>query len=584
MNRLTLEGRKSYLLSYEEGDYSIFADIRDEDGCDMITVRFSADGEMIPPEIKLWWEVPSHDIQGIWNPFVNINRCFTYWGYSWLSTAERGSPMCCLFSSGGENRLMFACSDAVNPVKFGFFLREDDVMWDCSSVLFSKPVAPCAGYECTFRVKYDHIRYEDAIGEVVRWWEDMPQYQPMMKPAPECTRPLYSTWYSFHQTVTAPEVERVLKDAASLGFGAVIVDDGWYHDLSYSLYDYCGDWLPSKRKMGDMRAHVERVHSMGIKYYLWYAVSFIGIHSEARERFKGKLLREGDFATVDPRYPDVREYIISTCERALREWDIDGFKLDFIDSFFQPDNEEGCYAPGKDYVSVAQAVRRLMDDMMARLTAIRPNLAVELRQLYVGPQMRKYGNMFRAGDCSNDSVMNKVRTVDVRLCVGDSPAHSDMMTWRPDEPAERAVMQLIGSMFAVPQISIIPAQLPESQRAMLKNWIAFWNAHKSTLLGGRLRAHNPELLYTTVSAETDDEYIAAVYAVNTVAPAPEGTPAHIVIVNGSGSTGIGALLKDGEYSVRIADCLGAVRAELKARGGCNMLEIPLGGMAFIDRD
>lgn len=36
---------------------------------------------------------------------------------------------------------------------------------------------------------------------------------------------------------------------------------------------------------------------------------------------------------LDPRYPEVREFLIGIYEKALLDWDLDGFKLDFVDEF-----------------------------------------------------------------------------------------------------------------------------------------------------------------------------------------------------------------------------------------------------------
>ena len=306
------------------------------------------------------------------------------------------------------------------------------------------------------------------------------------------------------------EIEEVLDTAAPLGFKAVIVDDGWQMEDSQRSYAYCGDWEVSPAKIKDMKAHVARVHAMGLKYYLWYSVPFVGVHSRAYETFKGKYFGSGDTVVLDPRYPDVREYLISKYENAVKDWDLDGFKLDFIDSFRQPENEAADAAPGRDYVSVPQAVDRLMTDIKKRLQALKPNIAIEFRQSYVGPLMRKYGNMFRAADCANDTVINKIRTMDTRLCVGTSTVHSDMITWSREDTAESACLQFIATMFAVPQISVRPATLPEEHRLMMQNWIAFWESHRDTLLDAKLRLYSPELLYPIATAESETSIIAAI--------------------------------------------------------------------------
>lgn len=579
-----LNGQSEYTLEWAEGDYSVNSEISREGGIDVIRITFASKTPVTPPVIKLSWDIPSVDIQGTWHPTGHIDRGVPgVWGGGHRSSAASGSPMFSLYSSSGENRMTFACSDAMNPLNYYFALREEDSRWLCYAKLFDTPTAECDSYECTMRVDYRNVRWDDAIGDVVRFWADMPMYSPM--PAvDECRHPVYSTWYSFHQYAYGDEIEEVLETAAPLGFKAVIVDDGWQMEDSQRSYAYCGDWEVSPAKIKDMKAHVARVHAMGLKYYLWYSVPFVGVHSRAYETFKGKYFGSGDTVVLDPRYPDVREYLISKYENAVKDWDLDGFKLDFIDSFRQPENEAADAAPGRDYVSVPQAVDRLMTDIKKRLQALKPNIAIEFRQSYVGPLMRKYGNMFRAADCANDTVINKIRTMDTRLCVGTSTVHSDMITWSREDTAEAACLQFIATMFAVPQISVRPATLPEEHRLMMQNWIAFWESHRDTLLDGKLRLYSPELLYPIATAESEAAYIAGIYASGTVVPAPSGDPAKIVIVNGSGYAGAVVRLPEGKYSIEIKDCLGNAVASHDCAGGlCEIADLPVAGIAYIHR-
>jgi len=72
-----------------------------------------------------------------------------------------------------------------------------------------------------------------------------------------------------------------------------------------------------------------------MKCLLWYSVPFCGIKSKAYQLFKGKFLTENHpWAPVfDPRYPEVRSYLVQKYAAALIDWKLDGFKLDFIDDF-----------------------------------------------------------------------------------------------------------------------------------------------------------------------------------------------------------------------------------------------------------
>ena len=112
-----------------------------------------------------------------------------------------------------------------------------------------------------------------------------------------------------------------------------------------------------------LRAHVKNVHKLGMKYMVWFGVPFIGYYSEAYGRFKGKYLKDMknlDCASLDPRFPEVREYLIETCERILREWDIDGFKFDFID-MFRWSGEDPAVAAILGASALAFAARRRRD-------------------------------------------------------------------------------------------------------------------------------------------------------------------------------------------------------------------------------
>ena len=174
--------------------------------------------------------------------------------------------------------------------------------------------------------------------------------------------------------------------------------------------------------------------------------------------------------------------------------------------------------------------------------------------------------------------------MDTRLCVGTSTVHSDMITWSREDTAESACLQFIATMFAVPQISVRPATLPEEHRLMMQNWIAFWESHRDTLLDGKLRLYSPELLYPIATAESETSYIAGIYASGTVVPAPSGDPAEIVIVNGSGYAGAVVRLPEGKYSIEIKDCLGNAVASRDCVGGlCEIADLPVAGIAYIHR-
>ena len=193
----------------------------------------------------------------------------------------------------------------------------------------------------------------------------------------------------------------------------------------------------------------------------------------------------------------------------MKEWDIDGFKLDFIDSF-RIDGEDPAlkdnYA-GRDVKSVPRAVDILLSETMRRLRALKPDILIEFRQSYIGPAVRKYGNMFRAGDCPADVLANRVRTIDLRLTSGKTAVHSDMLEWNSGDTPEHAALQLLHVLFSVPQISVRLNDIPEEHRRMLHFWLDFCVRHRDVLLKGYLKPFHPELNYPIVSAENGEENV-----------------------------------------------------------------------------
>jgi hypothetical protein len=132
------------------------------------------------------------------------------------------------------------------------------------------------------------VRYETALNDVSEWWAAMPAHTPAATPEP-ARLPVYSTWYNYHQDVDAAVLVKEIIVARQLGYGSIIVDDGWQTLDSGRGYAYTGDWKPER--MPEMKRFVDESHRIGMKVLLWYAVPFVGKHSQAAARFKNKSLR-----------------------------------------------------------------------------------------------------------------------------------------------------------------------------------------------------------------------------------------------------------------------------------------------------
>lgn len=560
-----------------------------EDGLAFFRLKLTSQQPQRPPKVKLAWEAPIVDIHARWHPQAGFSRNLPpdFAGPA-QARGNSSAPVMSLYDLNGRNRLTYAFSDAMNAVLMMANVHEETADLKCWIQLFNEPCPPMTEYEAVLRIDTRDVHFSRAIGDVSAWWAAQEGYDP--SPVPEPARlPLYSSWYSFHQKVDAAEVEKQCGLAKELGCEAVIMDDGWQTTDTSRGYEHCGDWEPLR--IPDIKEHVARVHDIGMKYVLWYAVPFVGVQNpKTWGKFKDKFLtadRKGfGIGTLDPRFPDVREHLIGVFERAMIDWDLDGLKLDFVDSFRLPPEMQDVLGGGRDYDSVPEAVDRLLSDVIDRLRKIKPDVMIEFRQGYIGPLMRRYGNMFRAGDCPNDSLSNRVRTMDIRLLCGNTACHSDMLMWHPDEPVESAAMQIVNILFSVPQISVLLDKLPPEHHEMTRFWLAFWRDNRDVLLDGELLPQSPELLYPAITATSAGKRVIAVYG-DTVGQVGDRVPPELYVINGTLKDRV--VIEAGEdlgfRFMEVRDCRGrAVQsAPTQLSAGVHAIHIPPAGVARLAR-
>ncbi|MCC7145116.1 MAG: alpha-galactosidase [Phycisphaeraceae bacterium] len=536
-----------------------------------------------PPKLLVRWDRPLMDIIGFWHPLAGSERGVSHrWGPGLRSRNTQGAPVICNYSQHGVNSLTFACSDALNPLQLKASINERTAYYNCRVDLFPEPHAPIRSYELFIRIDLREIPYYQALEDVQKWWAGQPGYAP--SPVPDVARrPMYSTWYSFHQNLVEEDVLTQCRLGKHMGCDAIILDDGWQTTNNQGYYHYVGEWEP--QRLPKIKQLVEKVHQLDMKFLLWYSVPFVGERTKAFNQFKNQQLYHDQHlgcAVLDPRFPQVRRYLIDTFVHAVRAWNLDGLKLDFVDSFDPSRQVPLQTGQGRDEDSVAVASDRLLTDLMTQLRADRPDIMVEFRQSYIGPLMRKYGNMFRAADCPNDALNNRIRIVDVRLLCGRTAPHADMLMWHVWEPVESAALQLLNVLFAVPQISVRLEHMPAFHARMLQFWLGWWRRHRQLLLDGRFMPQSPELLYPIIQAANEEECVAVIYADMVIRPAhPEANM--LLLVNATRRPGLVVDLpvETGRRRLRIYSCMGdlTLDQQVKLPAGLHTLNVPSAGVA-----
>ena len=556
-----------------------FSLLEENDGIAFYKVSFDWGREVTPRQISLYYEIPAVDMYFMWDP-INKIRDMSFPFRATESRLPSGMPLKSIVSRDSTNSYLVALADVKTPISINMRASQYRPMAPVRIDFFTMLCGPFSTYETVIRIDKRRIPFEQAIYSARDWFDSLGYKNDYIPDAAK--RPMYSTWYSYTQSISAEAALRECKEAVRYGMDTIIVDDGWHTQDYNSMYGHCGDWDPDVNKFPDMKGFVDAVHAMGMKVILWYATPFIGKLATMCREFEGMFLHYTETSQnydMDPRYKKVRDFIIETLSHAVRDWGFDGLKLDFINAF----KTNGEYNDAMDVVSVEDATEMLLKEVNSALRAIDPDVLIEFRQPYFGPVVSTYGNMMRVWDCPLDGCSNRVQTLNLRLVSGECAVHSDMMYWNAEDTNENVATQLWGTMFSVPQISARMEEITEEHSRILMNYLNFWNAHRDILINERLSLKLCENGYGIATAARGDERVTMLadneayaldsnievdYAVNITANE------EIILKNNDGAA----------FVCSVRDCKGDIIGEdIEVRDRLTEIAIPRGGMVIIKR-
>ncbi|MBR4256789.1 MAG: alpha-galactosidase, partial [Clostridia bacterium] len=434
------------------------------------------------------------------------------------------------------------------------------------------------GEGALLRVDRRPVDYCDAIYEAGEWMRSfLPDGQ---IPVPDNAElPLYSSWYNFHQEPEQYLLEKELELASKIGFKTFILDDGWqFEGKNTGSYQLCGEWNLAKDKFPDFKGFCDRLHSFDVKILMWFAVPFVGFDSPEYIRLKDKIAFDNKpfgAGVLDIRYPSMRKHIIDILLRYVRDYGIDGLKLDFIDAFNMDVEHLPPFNDEMDVKTLDLAAVLLMDEIYATMTGINPDFMFEFRQNYIGASIVNRCNMLRVGDCAADPITNRVGITALRLVNGGTAIHSDMLLWGKCESTLNCQRQLLNILFSVPQISVRLTEIPEEQFDLVRRFVKYWTDNREILLHGKFRAYHPESNYTVMMAETDEKKITVLHAEPLFTPAGKNEDifndtAYDYMVSST----------DDKFNYTIYDLYGNV-TETGVSGKERRLNVPRGGMLKI---
>jgi alpha-galactosidase len=539
-------------------------------------VVFSLDG--VRDDLAILLEVPLGDAVAYWHPYGHWGRTTLPpdWRGLEQTSLARSAPLGCLYGHDGSTLLGFALDDTETRARVRFGASEETKGF----VVCIDLLANDAPGDLRLKIATG-LPATETLGELSGWQRD--GRVDLMPVSSVATEPVYSTWYAYHHDVDAETLLADAPVAAELGFGSLFLDFGWQRHGAGRQFEGCGDWVPDTAKFADMPGFVARVKEAGLAVIAWVAPFLLG---ERSDRFADRvhLAPHHDLTLnthiLDPRHREVREDVVRQLAELVSENDLDGLKIDFVDTVAIYD---GTPSPG-DIAEVPVAVRTVFRELRAALTRLgKGDVLIEFRQPYTAAGMMEFANVMRAEDCPGDSVLNRTSILDARLS-GWGVVHSDMMMWHPDVTAVQLVRHLHSSMLGVPQLSMPVRELAPEHADAIRRWLTLWRRLSSTTLDGTpscsLHDHAP------VATLIDDDGLRAVVVVSEPGRAASVPYAdEVVVVNATAASSM-HLRFDDRFDATAVNVHGETTelgVQAQTHGDLRTVEVPESGHLVLRR-
>jgi alpha-galactosidase len=457
---------------------------------DTYLVRFAAQahaGESLAiRDLSITWSVPAVDMHGLYAgpPAPEELTKLPYWWIHKRVSANTGFPFISLFHRRGNNRFAFGLLDQLTETALDGELSEAARAYNFH---WHKPI----GQANLITRQWNETLFVSAADrpwpEVLRGYVGTVDHewpQPKLPVPDHAYDPVFCSWTAIHHDVSQEWVLRNARLAADLGFGTWLTDDGWFTGkASFADYRYTGDWQPYRPKFPDFAGHVRAVQDLGLRYVLWVAPFMVGDASQAARQHAHLLMEATSpmrFRNLSPRRVETREVVGDLVERLMRDYGLDGLKIDFLDSIAL----DHLVATNSDYRTLGEGVYDILSAAIDRAQAARPGVLIEFRNTYTNLASRRYANLYRASDVPINFTLNRWQVTMLRLLVPDRAVHLDPALWHPDDSDENVAVQLINVICSVPMVSIELDRYPQAHLDIVRYWIGFYREHRDTIIHG----------------------------------------------------------------------------------------------------
>ncbi|MBO0419393.1 alpha-galactosidase [Vagococcus fluvialis] len=527
-------------------------------------------------KLRLVYFVPLLDLQFMWHPTSDgVVFLKNEWDEGVTIRLNKSQPVFALINQNNQSLFSLAINELINEMELTVGVHEESA----SVKVTIEMIIPSENYKLALSVITGRRKWSEVVQEQVNWLYRESGAQ-LPKIPVTSFEPVLSTWYSFHQHVTDKGILQESEYYKALGARTLILDDGWQTNDSSRRYAYAGDWQVSSEKFPNFTQHVKEVQSLEMNYLVWLSLPYVGKNSENWNLFKDDFLYVDEFqhaGVLDIRKEKVRSYLIKTITSFIDKYSIDGLKIDFLETFFLDKTIN---------FEISKGLLLLLEELKKSLID-KPNFLIEFRQDYINPLMMQYCQIVRSKDCPNNYMLNRIRTVDLRLSCPFTAVHSDMIMWNKDEKIEDAALHIINTMFSVPQLSMKYDELSKDEIQMITFWLDFIKEHQELLLHSNFEPSYPQEGYSVVQVGQLGVTLTAIFGEKKVITRIENLCKKEIFVNGTKVDELYLSLPKGNYKIVIKNCIGVVTSiENKEllETQLMVIKVPRSGLLIIDTE
>lgn len=509
-----------------------------------------------PPSFNLSVKFPKDKINQIWNSKTWSNK-----SYFTIPSYDRAAANFSIISGltiNDHNQITVTCKDAYKAKFVSSNIKEegDSIVFSLGFFEDNPPLSNLQDYQAEVWVDFRSIHFSKAIYDASSWFLD-DEFKKGVATADTTNVPVFSTWYPMHRNIPLENITRDLDSLKTFNFKSVLVDDGWQSlvqmkiDTAYS-YD--------ENSFKTMSLFKQKCSDMGLPLYLWYSIPFIGGNPVILKKFDGKYIRyraPRQMYVLDPRYSDVRKYLVSTYANFLSTWNFDGYWFDFLKGFYPKEGAVIDPDKGRDFVSIDLAVDTLYADMKTRLNAIKPNFFMGQIFSVVGPNLVSYQNFLTGFVGVENTQVVREKMVNNRLLYGKFTPFMEVVAINPRESEEDIARKLQSVLFGNPYLSFYATTLPEASKQTIRFWLDYWKKNHKVIFEGSFEPMQVSRFYPGIKVENVQKIIYMVYEDYTInLPVVLNKPMDVIHSKTTGNIQFLMNKADAHYNYEIFDCKG----------------------------